>query len=69
MFTLDTVAGNRTGIMSGLATTVKTLTLVKQSSWYYAVVITVATQIQSPFGFVGTRHVKAHGEEHRRKIR
>ena len=64
MFTLDTVGGNRTGVMSRLATALNTLTLVNQSSCYYALVKTVATQIQSPFGFVGTRHVKAHGEEH-----
>ena len=69
MFTLDTVAGNRTGVMSRLATTLNALTLVKQSSCYYTVVKTVATQIQSPFGFVGTGHVKAHGEEHRHNIR
>ena len=58
MFTLNTAAGNRTGVMSRLATTLNTLTLVKQSSCYYALVKTVATQIQSPFGFVGTRHMK-----------
>ena len=55
--------------MSRLATTLNTLTLVKQSSCYYVLVKTVATQIRSTFGFVGARHVKAHGEEHRRNIR
>ena len=71
MFTLDTVAGNRAGVMSRLATTLNTLTLVKQSSCYYALVKTVktATQIQSPFGFVGTRYMKAHNEGHRCNIR
>ena len=68
MFTLDTVAGKRTGVMSRLFTTLNTLTVVKQSSCYYALVKTVETLIQSPFGFVWTRHVKAHGEEHRRNI-
>ena len=69
MFTPDTVAGNRTGVMSRLATTLDTLTPVKYSSWYYTLVKTVVTQIQTPFGFVGTRHVKDHGEEHQRNIR
>ena len=68
MFTPDTVAGNRTGVMSRLDATLDTLTPVKQSSWYYALIKTVAIRIQSLFGFVGTRHVKAHGEEHQRNI-